>query len=202
MKRTILALGIAAAMVTSTAAVFAAQRGQGPKNKPAGATHVPKIQGGPKAQRPSKAPAPRVHRGSTATATTAPKAKQTRAVGSTGTLSPVQQKLQRNTNLANKLSGRLPAHIDLMTAAAGFRNLGQFVAAVNVSNNLNIPFVTLKSRMVDDGMSLGRAIQDLRPSADFRREARRAEADATALLAAESTTSTSKKAKPRPGGGS
>ena len=46
-----------------------------------------------------------------------------------------------------------------MTAAAGFRNLGQFVAAVNVSNNLGIPFLQLKSLMVDRGMSLGQAIQ-------------------------------------------
>jgi hypothetical protein len=52
-------------------------------------------------------------------------------------LTKVQQKLQRNTNLAAKLQGRLPAGADLMTAASGFKNLGQFVAAVNVSNNLD-----------------------------------------------------------------
>jgi hypothetical protein len=202
MKRTILALGLATSLLTvSTTVVLAAQRGQGggPKNKPAsGAAHAPKPRSA-KATTPQSAPkAPKVHRGSTGTAPEAtPTVKHTRRVASTGTLSPVQQKLQRNTNLANRLRGRLPAHIDVISAASGFRNLGQFVAAVNVSNNLGIPFVTLKSRMVDDRMSLGRAIKDLRPSADSRKEARRAEADAATLLG---TSSTSKKAKPRPGG--
>src|SRR6476660_6448175 len=66
---------------------------------------------------------------------------------STVTLTPVQQKLQKNTNLAAKLTSRLPAGTDLMLASAGFRNLGQFVAAVNVSNNLKIPFTELKTKM-------------------------------------------------------
>ena len=71
----------------------------------------------------------------------------------------MQQKLQKNTNLAGKLQSRLPAGTDLNTAAAGFRNLGQFVAAVNVSNNLGLDFTTLKTAMVTDGKSLGQAIQ-------------------------------------------
>ena len=84
---------------------------------------------------------------------------------STLALTPVQEKLQKNTNLAAKLTSRLPAGTDLMLASAGFRNLGQFVAAVNVSNNLKIPFTQLKTKMVTDGMSLGQAIQALKPSA-------------------------------------
>src|SRR6185436_11183855 len=100
----------------------------------------------------------------TKTATTTASTGKTTTVSTTGTLSPAQQKLQRNTNLAGKLQSRLPAGTDLMAASAGFRNLGQFVAAVNVSNNLGIPFSELKTRMVDRGMSLGQAIQDARPS--------------------------------------
>jgi type IV secretory pathway VirB2 component (pilin) len=98
------------------------------------------------------------------------------------TLSPVQQKLQGNTNLASKVSGRLPAGTDLMTASAGFRNLGQFVAAVNVSNDQQLPFAELKKRMVGDGMSLGRAMHDLRPASDSRIIAQRAENDAAATI--------------------
>jgi len=106
------------------------------------------------------------------------------------TLTPVQQKLQKNTNLASKLSSRLPKGTDLMTASEGFRNLGQFVAAVNVSNNLGISFTELKSRMVDDHMSLGQAIKDLRPTADSTLQARRAESDADLLIrTGEDTTS-------------
>jgi hypothetical protein len=85
---------------------------------------------------------------------------------------------------------------DLMTAAEGFRNLGQFVAAVNVSNNLGLSFTELKTRMVDDGMSLGQAAKDLRSSTDTTVAVRTAEADADRLIATtEVTTTTTKKNK-------
>ena len=111
---------------------------------------------------------------------------------STTALSPVQQKLQRNTNLASKLQSRLPAGTNLTTAAAGFRNLGQFVAAVNVSNNLGIPFADLKTRMVDQHMSLGQAIQDARPATSGTTVvARHAETEADDMIrATEPTAST------------
>jgi sensor domain CHASE-containing protein len=70
-----------------------------------------------------------------------------------------------------------------MAASAGFRNLGQFVAAVNVSNNLGISFTELKTRMVTDGMSLGQAIQSVRPlTASPTIEAQRAEYDARGMI--------------------
>lgn len=104
----------------------------------------------------------------------------------------MQQKLQKNTNLASKLQSRLPAGTNLTVASSGFRNLGQFVAAVNVSNNLGIPFAQLKTRMVDQGMSLGQAIQDARPkTTDTTVVVRRAETDADALIrTTEQTTAT------------
>src|SRR5260370_27662871 len=54
------------------------------------------------------------------------------------------QLLTQNTQLSSKLSSLLPAGTDLQAAAAGFRNLGQFVAAVHVAHNLDIPFHQLK----------------------------------------------------------
>jgi hypothetical protein len=78
------------------------------------------------------------------------------------TLSPVQQKLQRNTNLATKLQGRLPPGTDLMAASAGFHSLGQFVSTVNAAHNHELSFPLLKQRIVYDGMSLGQAMKDLR----------------------------------------
>jgi hypothetical protein len=127
--------------------------------------------------------------------------------GSTTTeLTAVQTKLQKNANLAAKLKSRLPAGTDLMTAAAGFKNLGQFVAAVNVSNNLGIPFAQLKTKMVTDGSSLGQAIQSLRPVSSATVEAQRAEYDARGMIAeseqqqaaataaSSGTTATTKKA--------
>jgi hypothetical protein len=109
-------------------------------------------------------------------------------------LTKVQEKLQRNTNLASKLESRLPAGTDLMKAAAGFKNLGQFVAAVNVSNNLGISFTKLKTSMVTEGNSLGQSIQQLKPTATATVEAQRAEYDAQRLIATtegQTTTSTS-----------
>ena len=106
----------------------------------------------------------------------APTTPTTVATGST--LTPVQQKLQRNTTLASKLQSRLPAGTDLNAAAAGFRNLGQFVAAVNVSNNLGLDFPTLKTAMVVDGNSLGQAIQAQKTTVDGNTVATRAERDA------------------------
>jgi hypothetical protein len=132
---------------------------------------------------------------STTTTSTARNGK-TGTVTTTGTLSPAQQKLQRNTNLARKLQSRLPAGTDLMAASAGFRNLGQFVAAVNVSKNLGIPFSELKTRMVTDQMSLGQAIQDARPrTTDTTTIVRRAESDADAMIRSTETATAKNKNK-------
>ena len=112
----------------------------------------------------------------------ASKSKPQDAIGTTATPSPVQQALRRDPDLADRVAQRLPARIDVMWAASGFKNLGQFVAAVNAADNLQIPFMTLKSRMLDDGMNLGQAIRDLRRSSDYRKEARRAEDEAKAMM--------------------
>jgi hypothetical protein len=49
-------------------------------------------------------------------------------------------------------------------AASGFKNRGQFIAALHVSHNLNIPFDQLKADMTGtDHDSLGHAIHELRP---------------------------------------
>jgi hypothetical protein len=101
----------------------------------------------------------------------------------TVTLTPVQQKLVKNTNLASKLQTRLPPGTNLLTAADGFRNLGQFVAAVNVSNNLGIPFADLKTRLVTENFSLGQSIQSLKPVSSPTVEAQRAEYDARGMIA-------------------
>jgi len=131
----------------------------------------------------------------TKSGTTAPgTSPTTMGTGSTVTLTPVQQKLQKNTNLADKLRTRLPANTDLMDAAKGFRNLGQFVAAVNVSNNLGLDFTQLKTRMVDDGMSLGQAIQKEKKTADVDTEVHRAETEADSMI----KTSTTSPATPQP----
>jgi len=85
--------------------------------------------------------------------------------------------LTQNTKLAGKLSALLakqsPPITDLQAASSGFKNLGQFVSAVHVSNNLHIPFTTLKTEIMKDG-SLGKAIKALRPDADSKAETKTA----------------------------
>lgn len=107
-------------------------------------------------------------------------------------LSPVQRDLQRNVVLAESIRTRLHG-TDPVAVASGFRRLELFVATVHASNTLAIPFFDLKRRIVGDGMTLGQAIQDIRPTSRYWVEARRAEDDAaeairlseTVILAAE-----------------
>lgn len=73
------------------------------------------------------------------------------------------QLLQQNTKLSEELQNLLPAGEKVQDAANGFTTLGQFVAAVHVSHNLNIPFDQLKSKIAG-GDSLGKAIQTLNPN--------------------------------------
>jgi hypothetical protein len=95
-----------------------------------------------------------------------------------------------DTNLTTKLQskGLLPAGTDLKDACGGFKNLGQCIAAIHVSHNLNIPFTSLKCDMTSVGpdgtakscpsgtstskLSLGKSIQALLPNADAKSESK------------------------------
>lgn len=93
--------------------------------------------------------------------------------------STVGEQLTRNTNLASRLQTLFPAGTDLQKESAGFRNLGQFVAAAHVSHNLDIPWADLKAKMTGDHpVSLGKAIQDLKPQANAPTEAAKAQKEA------------------------
>jgi len=84
-----------------------------------------------------------------------------------GTSSDVSLRVSQNAGLSTQLQPLLPAGATLAGAAAGFRNEGQFVAALHVAHNLNIPFDQLKAKMTgSDPVSLGKAIQELRPNLD------------------------------------
>jgi hypothetical protein len=98
---------------------------------------------------------------------------------------PLADKISGKPNLAAKIAARLPSDMTLAQATTGFKNQGQFIAAVNVSNNLGIDFVKLQTAMTgqtvkvdpktqaitttptgDAPLSLGRAIQTLKPGVD------------------------------------
>ena len=84
-----------------------------------------------------------------------------------------QEALQQNPRVAGEVAKLLPAGTDLQAAASGFATLRDFVAALDVSKNLGIPFADLKAKM-QTNRDLGAAIQALKPDADGQIEARKA----------------------------
>jgi len=95
----------------------------------------------------------------------APKAPQT--TGAKPPAADIGQRIASRPQLSARLLALLPAQMTLEDAAAGFRNQGQFIAALHVSKNLNIPFDQLKTSMTGpEPKSLGKSIKALRPTAD------------------------------------
>lgn len=73
--------------------------------------------------------------------------------------------IARSPQLEARLKAMLPSGMTLEQASDGFRNQGQFIAALEASKSQNIPFAQLKAEMTgDDALSLGQAIQKLKPS--------------------------------------
>jgi hypothetical protein len=120
---------------------------------------------GPKSITPASAPPPK----------TAP---------TTAATNPVAAKISTMPELNAKITALLPPNMTLDAASAGFKNQGQFIAALHVSHNLGIPFADLKSDMVTRHMSLGQSIQDLTKTADGPHEAKKGEAQASSDLKA------------------
>lgn len=91
--------------------------------------------------------------------------------------------LDHNSHLSTKLEGLLgisnpgtPAALTtLKMDASKFKNFGQFAAAVHVSQNLGIAFTDLMGKMTGpNAVSLGKAIQELKPDTDAKTEAKKA----------------------------
>jgi len=129
----------------------------------------------------------------------------TRTTAAAAPLNPIAQRLQGKP-LGSRIEKMLPPNMTLNTASAGFRNQGQFIAAVHVSRNLGIPFADLRAAMLGlpkpgaptsttppSPMSLGQAIHTLKPSANSTTEASRAQTQATADLSITSSTTTAAK---------
>jgi hypothetical protein len=76
--------------------------------------------------------------------------------------SPLAVKISKNPNQLARVNAMLPAGMTLDEATAGFRNQGQFIAALNASKNRGVSFVDLQKAMTVDGMSLGQAAKQLK----------------------------------------
>jgi hypothetical protein len=183
-------------------------KAQAPKARPAmGATSArpvkstgvkPATAGGPKAK-PQTAP-----RGNAGMAKTKPAGSPAVAKGSaplppsTVPLNKAQQKLLQNPKMREKLQARVPVDVDVVTAAAGFKNFGQFVAAINVSNNRGLDFKGLRDLMTGENpLSLGQAIQQLSGVDDATASRTASAALADADLEVQATTAPAKKSGKR-----
>jgi len=145
-------IGVAIGIVFATSTIAVAQRGHAP-GPHATAKPASTTPAGPK--------------------TTTP------ATSTTAATSPIAAKIAAHPQLASRLTPLLPKGTTLDVAASGFRNQGQFIAALHVSNNLGIPFASLKSEMTGPHQkSLGQAIHDLRPSSDAKSAVKKAEKQA------------------------
>ena len=182
-----------------------------PSSKPVKTASSTKARGPKATAKPSAATTTKSHGGGKAAKARRPGAPATVAaaptLGRTGMPlppnswtpnNPVAQKLSTKTNLLNRVQRSLPPNTDLNAATAGFRNFGQFIAAVNVSNNLGINFSDLKAAMTGTTLagiptgqptrSLGQAIQQLRPGVDAAREAQKAQLEANHTTAGQPIT--------------
>ena len=81
----------------------------------------------------------------------------------------LERRMATDPSLASRVQSLLPPGISLEAAASGFKDEGQFIAALHVSRNLNIPFNELKADLSKSKYgSLGRALHDLRPELHAR----------------------------------
>jgi hypothetical protein len=91
----------------------------------------------------------------------------------------VVQMLNKNTKLTASLQKLLPSTTTPQQVCGGFKNLGQCVAAIHVSDNLKIPIADLQAKLSGATReSLGKAIHQLRPDADAGKEQKKAEKQA------------------------
>jgi hypothetical protein len=157
MRRIVSTVALAALVIGGPRAAFA-----GPAEPPAAKPPKPAAVMTPKDTH-GKPPAPKP-------------ASQAKPAKETPKPAPFVNHFDKNPALASRLQALLPPGMTLDQAATGFKNQGQFIAALHGSRNLNIPFTDLKARMIGTPHeSLGRAIQDLKPGVDSKQAAKLAE---------------------------
>ena len=99
---------------------------------------------------------------------------ETRAARAETKAARTETKAAKTTNPKQdaRLLAMLPPGTNIQDASLGFKNRGQFIAAVNASNNHGIPFAELKAKMTGIApgateptmapMSLGQALQSFK----------------------------------------
>jgi hypothetical protein len=75
---------------------------------------------------------------------------------------PVSTKISKNAGQLARVKTMLPEGMTLEQASVGFRNQGQFLAALNASKSQGVNFVDLQAAMTSEGLSLGQAVKQLK----------------------------------------
>ena len=161
--QTILGLAAAAALTALPAYADA-------KAKPPTAPHVqaPKTTGKPttagKPTTSGKATSSKPTTSNTSTTT----GSNTSSTTTTPALNPIAAKITSKPQLNAKITGMLPGGISLNRASNGFKNQGQFIAALHAAQNLGCVTVTcfmkFKSDMVQNGKWNGPYIKGTLPN--------------------------------------
>ena len=154
----------------------------------------------------------------TTTTTPSKPSSGSNTVSNTTKPNPIAAKIMSKPQLNSKISGMLPIDpatnktMTLDKASMGFKNQGQFIAALHVSQNLGVSFIDLKNQMVTTQKSattgqttmqqtgsLGSAIQAVKKTSTSTAttEASKAETQASADVSTTSSTQTTKKKSPK-----
>ena len=174
MRRAITLLILTAFVAVGSASLTAQGKGRGPKTT--ATPHGPKVSAGQAGPKTTHAAGPKTTASGRGAQSTAHGNKPAKGPTTTTTNTTPSPNLPRNQRLVDRLRTLLdlPPGTDMAPYAAGFKNQGQFVASVHVSENLGINFTDLKLLMVEKDLSLGQAIHQLKPGVDANVEAQRA----------------------------
>lgn len=85
--------------------------------------------------------------------------------------------------LLDRLQPLLNRGANMKIASEGFRDAELFASVAHAAKNTEVPFVLLKQRVLREGMTLDRAIAELKPKANASIEASRARAEARSDIA-------------------
>jgi hypothetical protein len=99
------------------------------------------------------------------------------------------ERIERSPQLASRVHALLPPGVDLKTAAEGFKNEGQFLAALHASKNLNISFGLIRSKVIGH-KTLGQAIHELQSETNAKAAAKAAEGEAASDIKTSRTLRT------------
>lgn len=101
--------------------------------------------------------------------------------GNSSATSPQHSMAPNAAEPGTRLAAIVPHGMSPQEACGGFMSTTQCAAALHAAKNLDIPFADLKAK-VTGGQRLGAAIHALKPNADSKPEARRAEQQARSDL--------------------